>query len=135
MSELSWTSAEWVEEIIAFAAGKPWDTGEIWVCECHPWLPFGNSHHDDCHLCEGGPGMPPSTHSLSMLARALGEEVRKQSVELTQLRQLAEIGRNMVRTHAAVRRGRLDDADSPYKEAISGAAAFLSFHPDFDQED
>ena len=55
---------QWLEKLISYLKGEiKWDTGGIWVCEQHPFMPYGMGYEFDCNR-EGpgkcaGPGMPP----------------------------------------------------------------------------
>jgi hypothetical protein len=51
-------SQDWIYKLTPFVTGvKKWDTGCIWVCESHPFMPYEQGYSFDC-TC-GGPGMPP----------------------------------------------------------------------------
>jgi len=54
---------EWLNLLLDYAYGKVWDTGQVWVCEAHPKLPFEMGYAFDCQC--GAPGMCPPNVKLS----------------------------------------------------------------------
>lgn len=74
---------KWQESLLPYMTGKKeWNTGCIWVCECHPLLPYDMGYSFDC-TC-GGPGMPPigidkvvGIHGLTDTLRTIAKTKRK----------------------------------------------------------